>query len=235
MHGFPAELTSFIGRAGPVREVTGVLLVLDNCEHMIAAVAELCAGLLLMADDVRILATSREPLRVAGEARYRLAPMVVPEPDDLANAAKTEAVALFADRARSADTHFTLTDDTAPEVARLVTRLDGMPLAIELAAARVEASGMTGLLDRMDDRFALLAGADRLAPARHRSLAATVEWSYQLLNEQEQQVFRAVSVFRHRLLRSARRRHWPVGCDGSSENACSSPGEPVASGSQVTS
>ena len=80
-------------------------------------------------------------------------------------------------------------------MARLVTRLDGMPLAIELAAARVEALGVAQLLDRLDDRFALLAGGDRLAPARHRSLAATVEWSYQLLDEQEQRVFRAVSVF----------------------------------------
>jgi len=270
LHGFPAELTSFIGRDGPVREiadlltghrlvtVTGpggagktrlatevakhvadhfadgvwlielapvaegtqvasavaaelgireqpgvpatetlarvlarqqVLLVLDNCEHVIGAAAELCAGLLLAADDVRVLATSREPLRVGGEARYRLAPLAVPEPDDLANAANAEAVALFTARARSADIRFALTDDTAPGVVRLVARLDGMPLAIELAAARVEALGVTGLLDRLDDRFALLAGVDRLAPSRHRSLAATVEWSYQLLDETQQRVF----------------------------------------------
>ena len=276
LHGFPAELTSFIGRDGPVREIAGlldghrlvtvtgpggagktrvaaevakhvadrfadgvwlielapvadaaqvpqalaaalgireqpgvpatetlarvlarqqVLLVLDNCEHVIEAAAELCAGLLLAADDVRVLATSREPLRVAGEARYRLAPLALPGPDDLANAANAEAVALFTDRARSADVHFTLTDEGARQVARLVARLDGMPLAIELAAARVEALGVTGLLDRLDDRFALLAGADRLAPSRHRSLAATVEWSYQLLDETQQRVFRAVCVF----------------------------------------
>jgi predicted ATPase/DNA-binding CsgD family transcriptional regulator len=276
VHGFPAELTSFIGRAGPVREVAGLLaeyrlvtvtgpggagktrlagrvarevadrfadgawlaelapvadpaqvaavvaaalgvreqpgvpvagvvarvlvrqqllLVLDNCEHVIGAAAELCAGLLAAADDVTILATSREPLAIAGEARYRLAPLTLPDLDDLAGAAQTEAVALFADRARSADRHFALDEQTGPVVARLVARLDGMPLAIELAAARVEALGVTQLLDRLGDRFALLAGTDRTAPSRQRSLAATVEWSYQLLADDERRVFRAVSVF----------------------------------------
>jgi hypothetical protein len=104
-------------------------------------------------------------------------------------------VALFADRAHSADPQFVLDEQTAAEVAELVARLDGMPLAIELAAARVEALGVGQLLDRLDDRFALLAGADRLAAPRQRSLAATVEWSYQLLDEQEQRVFRALAVF----------------------------------------
>ena len=172
-----------------------VLLVLDNCEHVIGAAAALCAGLLAACDDVRVLATSREPLRVAGEARYRLASLALPDLGDLAEAARAEAVALFADRARDADAHFTLDDQTAPAVARLVTRLDGMPLAIELAAAQVEALGMTGLLGRLDERLALLAGGDRLAPSRQRSLAATVAWSYQLLDDAERRVFRAVSVF----------------------------------------
>jgi len=169
--------------------------VLDNCEHVIGAAAGLCAGLLAAADDVTVLATSREPLAVAGEARYRLAPLALPDLGDLADAARAEAVALFADRARSADAQFTLDEQTGPAVARLVARLDGMPLAIELAAARVEALGVTQLLDRIDDRFALLADGDRTAPARQRSLAATVEWSYQLLDEGERRVFRAVSVF----------------------------------------
>jgi len=172
-----------------------LLLVLDNCEHVIGEAAGLCAGLLAAADDVRILATSREPLAVAGEARYRLAALAVPDLEDLASAAEAEAVALFADRARSTDAQFTLTGETMQAVARLVARLDGMPLAIELAAARVEALGVAQLLDRIDDRFALLTGGDRTAPLRLRSLAATVEWSYQLLDEQEQRVFRAVSVF----------------------------------------
>jgi predicted ATPase/DNA-binding CsgD family transcriptional regulator len=150
--------------------------------------------LLQACDDVRVLATSREPLRVAGEAGYRLGPLALPGPDD-ADAAGCEAVTLFADRARQADAHFALTGETTAAVARLVRRLDGMPLAIELAAARVEALGVSQLLDRIDDRFALLTEGDRLAPDRHRSLAATVEWSYQLLEERERRVFRAVSVF----------------------------------------
>jgi predicted ATPase/DNA-binding CsgD family transcriptional regulator len=172
-----------------------LLLVLDNCEHVLGAAAELCGALLATADDVRVLATSREPVGVAGEARYRLPPLTLPGPDAPADGGGSEAVTLFVDRARSADVHFALDRETGPTVARLVARLDGMPLAIELAAARVEALGVTQLLDRLDDRFGLLTGGDRLAAARQRSMAATVEWSYQLLDEQEQRVFRQVSVF----------------------------------------
>ena len=205
----PALVPSVVAAALGVREQPGVpaaealarvlarlqlLLVLDNCEHVIGAAAGLCAGLLAAADDVRVLATSREPLRVAGEARYRLAPLPVPGPDD-ADIGGSEAVALFADRARQVDAGFTLDGPAGPVVARLVARLDGMPLAIELAAARVETLGVAQLLDRIDDRFALLAGGDRLAPSRQRSLEATVQWSYQLLGEPERRVFRAVSVF----------------------------------------
>ena len=206
----PALVPAVVAAALGVREQPGLpaagalarvlarrqlLLVLDNCEHVIGAAAELCAGLLAACDDVRVLATSREPLRVAGEARYRLGPLGLPDLDDLAHVAGSEAVALFADRARRADPRFALDDQAGPVVARLVRRLDGMPLAIELAAARVEALGVAQLLDRIDDRFALLTEGDRLAPDRHRSLAATVEWSYQLLDERERRVFRAVSVF----------------------------------------
>ena len=172
-----------------------LMVVLDNCEHVAGAAAELCAGLLAACDEVRVLATSREPLRAAGEARYRLGPLGLPDPDHPADVARAEAVALFTDRARRADPRFALDDLVGPVVARLVARLDGLPLAIELAAARVEALGVAGLLDRIGDRFALLTEGDRVAADRQRSLAATVEWSYQLLDEQEQRVFRQVSVF----------------------------------------
>jgi predicted ATPase/DNA-binding CsgD family transcriptional regulator len=206
----PEQVPTVVAASLGVREQPGVppagtlarvlarqqlLLVLDNCEHVIGAAARLCGELLAACDELRVLATSREALRVAGEARYRLAPLAVPDPDDLAGAARTEAVALFVDRAGQADAHFVLDGRTGPEVARLVRRLDGMPLAIELAAARTEALGVSQLLARLDDRFALLEGGDRLAPPRQRSLAATVEWSYQLLDENEQRMFRAVSVF----------------------------------------
>jgi predicted ATPase/DNA-binding CsgD family transcriptional regulator len=172
-----------------------LLLVLDNCEHVIDAAARLCAGLLAACDDVRVLATSREPLAVAGEARYRLGPLTLPSPGDPVDGGRSEAVALFADRARRADPRFALDGQARPAVATLVARLDGMPLAIELAAARVEALGVAQLLDRIEDRFALLTGGDRLAEDRQRSLAATVEWSYRLLAEEERRVFRQVSVF----------------------------------------
>ena len=204
----PEQVASVVAAALGVRDQPGVpaaealarvlarqqlLLVLDNCEHVIGAAARLCAGLLAFCDDLRVLATSREPLAVAGEARYRLAPLSLPGPDS--ETAGSEAVALFVDRARRADARFTVDRQSELEVGRLVTRLDGMPLAIELAAARVETLGITQLLARLDDRFALLAGGDRLATGRHQSLAAAVEWSYLLLDEEEQRVFRRVSVF----------------------------------------
>jgi len=206
----PAQVASMVGVALGIRDLPPVavagalarelarrqlLLVLDNCEHVIGAAAELCARLLLAADDVRILATSRKPLRIAGEARYRLGSLSLPPSGDPAAAAECEAVTLFADRARRADPDFTLDADTAATVARLVTRLDGLPLAIELAAARVDALGVAQLLDRFSDRFSLLTDADRLAEERQRSLAATIRWSYQLLDATEQRVLRALSAF----------------------------------------
>jgi predicted ATPase/DNA-binding CsgD family transcriptional regulator len=211
----PAQVAAVVGTALGVRDLPSVaaadalaqalarrqlLLVLDNCEQVIGAAAELCGRLLLGADDVRVLATSREALRIAGEVRYRLGPLTLPDltlpdPDTPAAGAECEAVALFADRARQAEPEFSLDEKTTAAVAQLVTRLDGIPLAIELAAARVDALGVGQLLDRIDDRFGLLADGDRLAGERQRSLAATVQWSYQLLAEAERRVFRAVSVF----------------------------------------
>ena len=129
------------------------------------------------------------------KSRYRLGPLTLPDPGDPAAAGPCEAVTLFADRARRVQPQFALDEKTAATVARLVARLDGMPLAIELAAARVDALGAAQLLDRIDDRFALLADGDRLAEERQRSLAGAVQWSYQLLDDRERRVFRAVSAF----------------------------------------
>jgi predicted ATPase/DNA-binding CsgD family transcriptional regulator len=162
-----------------------LLLVLDNCEHLLGAAAGLCRALLLSADDVQVLATSREPLRVAGEVKYRLQPF----------AAGGDAVTLFADRARQADRRFCLDNRTRPLVAQIAARLDGMPLAIELAAARIESLGLDHLAARLDDSLWLLTSSDRAAADRHQSLAATVDWSYRLLAEGEQQVFRRLAVY----------------------------------------
>ena len=175
-----------------------LLLVLDNGEHVLDAVARFCATVLLSADDIRILATSREPLGLPEEARYRLPPLALPgpfEPEDPDGSGQAEAVTLFVERARQIDPDLTLDGEAAAVVARLVERLDGMPLAIELAAARVEALGLGPMLDRLDDRFRLLVSANRAAPARQRSLDAAVDWSYQLLAGPEQRVFRRLSVF----------------------------------------
>jgi non-specific serine/threonine protein kinase len=209
----PAQVPAAMAAALDVRPPPGVpvtealsrvlarrqlLVVLDNCEHVIGAAAELCGELLRACDDLRILATSREALRIAGEAVYRLTPLPVPDlgaGDAAADVGGADAVALFADRARAADAGFTLTGSNREDVARLVGRLDGMPLAIELAAARVAALGIEPLLGKLDDRLALLAGGDRLAAGRHQSLAAAAEWSYRLLDESEQRVFRWLPVF----------------------------------------
>ena len=172
-----------------------LLLVLDNCEHLLAGVAELWAGLVPFADDLRVLATSREPVGVAGETRYRLRPLAVPTTGSGGGTGEFAAMTLFTDRARQADPDFSASGEASAVVGQIVARLDGMPLAIELAAARVEALGLGQLLERLDDRFAVLTGGAPTAAARQRSLAATVDWSYRLLNETEQRVFRHLAVF----------------------------------------
>jgi non-specific serine/threonine protein kinase len=172
-----------------------LLLVLDNCEHVLTAAAELCGSLLNAADEVSILATSREQLWVGGEARYRLSPLALPKSADAADMDGSEAVALFAERARQADPQFTLDPESLPMVAQVVARLDGMPLAIELAAARAGALGMAGLASRIDGALGLLNSRDLTAATRHESLAAVADWSYRLLSPSEQQAFRRLAAF----------------------------------------
>ena len=172
-----------------------LLLMLDNCEHVLTATARLCGSLLSAADDICILATSREQLWVGGEARYRLAPLALPASGDPAAISESEAVALFAERARQADPQFALAAETIPLAAHVVARLDGMPLAIELAAARVETLGMAGLAQRIDGALQLLNAGDSMAATRHQSLAAVADWSYQLLSGPERRAFRRLSMF----------------------------------------
>jgi predicted ATPase/DNA-binding CsgD family transcriptional regulator len=202
----PAEVMSALGvRQDPGRPPLEVLaevlaprrllLVLDNCEHVLPTAAELCGVLLASADEVRVLATSREQLGLGSEAWFRLSPLGLPASGEPAAVRESAAASLFAERASRADPGFSLSPENAPLVGRVVSRLDGMPLAIELAAARVEALGLAGLADRIDDALRLLTGKNPLAAARHRSLAAVADWSYQLLAEPEQRVFRRLAVF----------------------------------------
>ena len=148
---------------------------------------------------VRILATSREPLRAAGEHVYRLPSLRVPSPEATrrlsASTPRYGAIALFNDRARAADHRFTLADENAPIVAELCRRLDGIPLAIELAAARVNQLSLNALAQKLDDRFRILTGGDRTALPRQQTMRATIDWSYDLLAAPEQRVFERLSVF----------------------------------------
>jgi predicted ATPase/DNA-binding winged helix-turn-helix (wHTH) protein len=174
-----------------------MLLLLDNCEHLIEEAACLAGALLAGAPGVAILATSREPLGVAGEHRRRLEPLSFPQPSatlTAAEAAAFPAVQLFVERVTATVEDFTLNDSNAPPVAEICRRLDGLPLAIEFAAPRVAALGVEGLATRLDDSLPLL-GARRATTARQRTMRAVVGWSYGLLSEEEQSFFRALGVF----------------------------------------
>ncbi|MGW6914741.1 BTAD domain-containing putative transcriptional regulator [Kitasatospora sp. NPDC054939] len=161
-----------------------LLLVLDNCEHLVEPVAELAERLLRHAPDLRILATSREPLAISGELLHAVEPL--PESD---------AVRLFAARAAAASPGFALGPANADAVARICERLDGIPLALELAAARVRALGVHELAERLGDRFRLLNAGRRDSPARQRTLRAVIDWSWELLTDPERTVLRRLSVF----------------------------------------
>ncbi|HEX9033516.1 MAG TPA: LuxR C-terminal-related transcriptional regulator [Streptosporangiaceae bacterium] len=172
-----------------------VLLVLDNCEHVIDAAAGLCERMLRASGDLRILATSREPLGVEGEARFACPPLPIGPADGLAPPGEAGAADLFAERARQIDAGFALTGRTEPLVAALVRRLDGMPLAVELAAAQLDALTLEQLLGDLDGSVRVLVSPVRGVAARQASLEASIEWSYRLLDRVEQVAFRRLSVF----------------------------------------
>jgi predicted ATPase/DNA-binding winged helix-turn-helix (wHTH) protein len=175
-----------------------MLLLLDNCEHVIGAVASLAAAVLSATPDISILATSREPLGVAGEREYRLGPLSSPQPSSrptAAEAATFSAVQLFVERATAVVEDFMLTDANAPLVGEICRRLDGLPLAIEFAAPRVEALGVEGLAAHLDDSLPLSAVRRRTAVPRHRTMRTVIDWSYDLLSADEQPFFRALGVF----------------------------------------
>lgn len=197
------ENVSDDGCAGPTDRLANalagrrLLLVLDNCEHVVEAVARLAGVLLSRAPYLHILATSQEPLRTRDETVYPVAPLSLPPVDgpDLEALASAGAVRLFVDRTTATDPDFVLDATTAPLVADVCRRLDGIPLALELAATRVRSLGIRELHDRLDDRFRVLNSGYRDAPSRHRTLQATLDWSWGLLDVRERTVLRRLSVF----------------------------------------
>jgi predicted ATPase/class 3 adenylate cyclase/DNA-binding CsgD family transcriptional regulator len=162
-----------------------MLVVLDNCEHLLDACADLVVALLGAAAGLTLLATSREPIGVAGEVGWRVPSLSLAD----------EAIGLFTDRARHARPDFAVTDDNAPVLAEICRRLDGVPLAIELAAARVRALSLAEILESLHDRFRLLTGGARTAVRRQQTLRASVDWSHALLTEPERVLFRRLAVF----------------------------------------
>ncbi len=177
-----------------------LLLILDNCEHLVAAVAAAVKSLLSACPGLRILGTSREALGVPGEVVWRTPTLGAPDPRAAATLrrdaiARYEAVRLFLDRAMSAQPSFNLSDQNAPIVAQICHRLDGIPLAIELAAVRVKVLSPEKILERLQDRFRLLTAGSRTALPRHQTLRAAVDWSYELLSGPEKTLLNRLSVF----------------------------------------
>jgi predicted ATPase len=172
-----------------------LLLILDNVEHVVAASADI-AALLDRCPALHVLGTSRQPLRVRGEREYRVGPLPVPSPDDSLDVIRNSpAVRLFVDRARDVQPAFELTATNAPAIAAICRTVDGLPLALELAAARVRLLTPAMLLPRLTDHLDLLSGGPVDLPDRQRTLRATIDWSYQLLDEEERALFARLSVF----------------------------------------
>ncbi len=195
--GAPAESSG-----DPVDHLVDVLagrdavLVLDNCEHLIGAAAVLADELLARCADLRIIATSREPLGIAGEHLVQVPPLRMPPPDATPEVAlEHAAVRLFADRAAAASPGFAVDEATAPHVIEICRRLDGQPLALELAAARLRSMSVAQVAERLDDRFRLLTGGSRAALPRQRTLRAVVDWSWELLDDAERALARRIAIF----------------------------------------
>ncbi|MCS7197191.1 MAG: tetratricopeptide repeat protein [Candidatus Bipolaricaulota bacterium] len=178
-----------------------LLLILDNCEHLVTACAQLAETLLRTCPTLKILATSREALGIAGEVAWRVPSLSLPQPhelthpDSLARITRYEAIRLFIERAEAASPEFRVTPQNIRAIAQICQRLDGIPLAIELAAARVKALSVEQIAARLDDRFRLLTGGSRTALPRQQTLRAMMDWSYELLNERERTLFRRLSTF----------------------------------------
>jgi predicted ATPase len=174
-----------------------VLLLLDNCEHLVASCATLCDVLLHACPKLKILTTSREALEVAGETHFAVPPLSSPDPNALSTGKLEgfESVRLFVERARYRRPEFALESENASSIAEVCYGLDGIPLAIELAAARVGTLSVTQISDRLERSLGLLSGRDRTAPERQRTLRAALDWSYELLDEAERKLFGRLSVF----------------------------------------
>ena len=172
------------------------LVILDNCEHLVAECAALAEEILRSCPQITMFATSREPLRIPGEARWRIPPLTTPDTyDDAEQIGAFEAVRLFVDRAVLNQSDFRLTEENAHVLLEIAQRLDGMPLAIELAAAWVSALSPKQILSRLDDQFRLLASGPRGGLPRHQTLRATVDWSYDLLSAPERKLLEDLSIF----------------------------------------
>jgi predicted ATPase/DNA-binding SARP family transcriptional activator len=173
------------------------LLLLDNCEHLVDSVAQLVHTLLVRCPGVTVLATSREVLGLAGERTWTVPPLSLPpvDPSSAADLGASDAVALFCERAQATHSEFHLSDDTAGPVSRICHRLDGLPLALELAAARIRLLGAHELARRLEDRLRVLSTGPRGLAARHQTLRAMIDWSFDLLSADEQTVLRRLAVF----------------------------------------
>lgn len=177
---------------------SSALLVLDNCEHVVDACAELVGQLLRSSRSVRVLATSREPLRTPHERTWRVPTLPAPDPDrveDLDELASYASVRLFVEHAQAVQPGFGLSAHNGRAIATICARLDGLPLAVELAAARARVLSVEQILSKLDDSFGLLVGGSRTAPTRQQTLRATLDWSFRLLSSSEQSLFRRTAVF----------------------------------------